>query len=73
MFFDELQPIVKEFTAEPLAFLGGFVSGVLRLDLSQEPVKSWLGDRGFASEGPSSDSDRDDNNGSNGPQSITIE
>ncbi|WP_017659849.1 hypothetical protein [Baaleninema simplex] len=74
MFFDELQPFVKEFASEPIAFLGGFVSGVLRLDLSEEPVKSWLGDTMVSSDASSSDSNGDDNNGSSsGPQSITIE
>ena len=42
MFFDELTPIFKEFVQQPIAFLGGFVSGILRLDLYEDPVKSWL-------------------------------
>lgn len=74
MFFDELQPIFKEFTTEPVAFLGGFMSGVLRLDLSEDPIKSWLGDRPETSSSASSDSNHNSPNGSgDGPQSITIE
>ncbi|USR89403.1 hypothetical protein NEA10_10910 [Phormidium yuhuli AB48] len=71
MFFDELQPIFKELTAEPIAFFGGFVSGVLRLDLSEEPLKSWVGQ---TTESPSSPSGSEgDRPNGNGPQSITIE
>ncbi|MEM8805194.1 MAG: hypothetical protein AAGF01_04000 [Cyanobacteria bacterium P01_G01_bin.38] len=42
MFLDELTPIVKEMLSQPVAFLGGFASGLLRLNLSDDPVKSWL-------------------------------
>ncbi|NMG57556.1 hypothetical protein E1H12_03210 [Geitlerinema sp. P-1104] len=72
MFFDELQPIFKELTAEPIAFFGGFVSGVLRLDLSEEPLKSWVGQTNESSSSSPSGSEGDRPNG-NGPQSITIE
>jgi len=66
---DELTPIFNEFTKEPIAFLGGFVSSVLRLNLSDDPVKTWLDrEAGTTSTYPS---DRDNNGG--GPQSITIE
>jgi len=40
MFLDELTPIVKELFQQPVAFLGGFCSGVFRLNLSDDPVKS---------------------------------
>ncbi len=43
MFLDELLPIAREIVKNPIAFAGGFASGVLRLDLNEEPVKSWLG------------------------------
>lgn len=42
MFIDELSPIFKELTQHPVSFLGGFFSGVFRLNLADDPVKSWL-------------------------------
>jgi hypothetical protein len=43
MFLDELLPIAREVMKNPIAFAGGFASGILRLDLNEDPVKSWLG------------------------------
>jgi hypothetical protein len=37
MFIDELTPIFKQFTQHPVSFLGGFVSGLLRLSLADDP------------------------------------
>ncbi|MEL6135932.1 MAG: hypothetical protein AAFR42_00760 [Cyanobacteria bacterium J06628_6] len=42
MFLDELTPIVQTLVRQPVAFLGGFASGLFRLDLSDDPVKTWL-------------------------------
>ena len=42
MLLNELTPILKEFTKEPAAFCSGFISGVLRLNLTDDPVKTWL-------------------------------
>jgi hypothetical protein len=42
MLLNELTPIIKELTKEPAAFCSGFLSGVLRLNLSDDPVKTWL-------------------------------
>ncbi len=71
MFFDELTPVVKELTGYPVAFLGGFFSGLLRLNLGEDPVKSWLdqqtGTTTASSPTPGS------NGKSNGPQTISIE
>ena len=39
---DEISPLLKELTTHPVSFLGGFVSGVLHLNLSDDPVRSWL-------------------------------
>ncbi|NJK41673.1 MAG: hypothetical protein HC934_10555 [Acaryochloridaceae cyanobacterium SU_2_1] len=39
---NELSPLFQELVNKPLAFLGGFASGLLRLNLAEEPVKSWL-------------------------------
>ncbi len=74
MFFDELFPVVQELTGQPVAFLGGFVAGVLRLGLGDEPVKSWL-DQHIGSDNFSvSDAPASKQNGrSKGPQSISID
>lgn len=67
MFLNELQPLVKEAVHQPVAFIGGFVSGVLRLKLSDDPLRSWLAKQGIDTDFPNSTS------GGDGPQSITIE
>ncbi|MCT7950454.1 hypothetical protein NG798_11690 [Ancylothrix sp. C2] len=71
MFLDELNPVFKEFVQNPAAFLGGFVSGVLRLNLSDEPVKSWLEQQTGTSS--SSYTTGPETNGNSGPQSISID
>ena len=68
---DELMPIFEGLTQQPIAFLGGFVSGVLKLNLSDDPVKSWLAKEGATVSQTSSPSQA--SNGNKGPQSITIE
>ncbi|GAQ93075.1 hypothetical protein KFL_012840020 [Klebsormidium nitens] len=35
-------PIINEALKEPVAFFGGLFSGLLRLDLKEEPLKDWL-------------------------------
>ena len=42
MLLNELTPILKELTKEPVAFCNGFVSGLLRLNLTDDPMKTWL-------------------------------
>jgi hypothetical protein len=71
MFLTELSPLVQELTRQPVAFVGGFVSGLLRLNLADDPVRGWL-DRqmGTASSAPT---DHSDNGKSGGPQSIDID
>jgi hypothetical protein len=69
MFLDELKPAIEELTKQPIAFLGGFASGVLRLKLSEDPLKSWLEQQGVTT---FSATDMSSGNGS-GPQSISIE
>lgn len=71
MFPDELTPIVKELIQQPIAFLGGFCSGVLRLNLSDDPVKTWLQKQTGSTYTVTTSST--DNGKSNGPQSISIE
>ena len=68
---DELKPIFEGFTQQPIAFLGGFVSGILKLNLSDDPVKTWLSQEGATV--PSTSSPSEPTNGNKGPQSITIE
>ncbi|HEY9639107.1 MAG TPA: hypothetical protein V6C57_01410 [Coleofasciculaceae cyanobacterium] len=70
MFVDELTPVFKELVGYPVAFLGGFVSGLLRLNLSEDPVKSWL-DQQVGSASPTPENGT--NGKSNGPQSISID
>ncbi|MEA5535788.1 hypothetical protein [Crocosphaera sp. XPORK-15E] len=69
MFLDELQPIVKEFVQQPLAFTGGIVSGALKLKLSEDPLKGWLQKQGLTN---FAYTDNTKDNGS-GPQTISIE
>ncbi|HEY9810511.1 MAG TPA: hypothetical protein V6D13_14375 [Halomicronema sp.] len=71
MFLDELNPVVKELVQYPVAFLGGFVSGVLRLNLSEDPVKSWLEQQTGTSSSPHTTGP--ETNGNSGPQSISID
>jgi hypothetical protein len=69
MFVDELTPLLKELAGHPIAFFGGFVSGLLRLNLSEDPVKSWL-DQQTGSPAASTSSS---NGKKTGPQSISID
>ncbi len=71
MFLDELTPIFRELTQQPVAFLGGFFAGMLRLSLTDEPIKSWLDrERGINTQTAHSPLDQ---NGKTGPQSISID
>lgn len=69
MFVDELTPFVRELARQPVAFCGGFFSGLFRLDLSEDPVKTWLSKQGAVpteSTVPKPPSDK-------GPKSINID
>lgn len=72
MFLDELTPIVKELTQKPVAFLGGFFSGVFRLNLADDPVKSWL-DEQAGSTSYTTATTGSVNGKTSGPQSISID
>lgn len=72
MFLDELTPIVQELFQQPVAFFGGFCSGVLRLNLSDDPVKSWL-DQQTGSTSYTTTPTGSDNGRMNKPQSISID
>lgn len=71
MFLDELTPVFREFTQQPVAFLGGFFAGVLRLKLADEPIKSWLDQQGGIN--TQSSYSVEEQNGKTGPQSISID
>ena len=72
MFVDELTPIVKELSGQPVAFLGGLFSGLFRLNLADDPVKTWLDQQaGKPSSEVSNASDQSDKN--SGPQTISID
>jgi hypothetical protein len=69
MLLNELTPIFKELTQEPAAFCSGFLSGVLRLNLTDDPVKTWLEKQaGFTPTGSQTES-----GSQQGPQSIDID
>ncbi len=72
MFLNELTPIFEEFTQQPVAFLGGFFSGVFRLNLSDDPLKSWL-EAQNGSEIYKDGQNRSENDKNKGPQSISID
>lgn len=71
MFLDELTPIFREFTQQPVTFLGGFFTGMFRLKLTDDPVKSWLDRQAGIPSSPAPASEG--NNGKTGPQSISID
>lgn len=72
MFLEELVPLFQEFTKHPASFMGGFVSGVLRLSLADDPVKSWLAQQTNTSTTTFPTSTNGTGNGS-GPQTISID
>ncbi len=67
MFLDELKPVFSELIQQPIAFMGGFVSGALQLKLQEEPLASWLNKQGV--DLPTTEKKESDR----GPQSIDIE
>lgn len=72
MFVTELEPLFKQLTQHPVSFLGGFFSGMLRLNLSDEPVKSWLEEH-LGSTTYTSSTNGKQNGKTSGPQSISID
>jgi hypothetical protein len=67
MFLSELAPLFQMGLAQPIAFVGGLVTGALRLNLQDEPVRTWLARQGGGNSGPSTPPAED------GPQSIVID
>ena len=69
MFLTELAPAFQKLLQQPVAFASGFVSGILHLNLNEEPLSQWLEKQGYnASENNTAAS----NNGDR-PQSINID
>jgi hypothetical protein len=64
MFLTELAPAVQKLIQQPVAFASGFVSGVLHLNLNEEPLSQWLEKQGYNSSAT---------NKSDRPQSIDID
>ena len=69
MFVDELTPFIRELARQPVAFCGGFFSGLFRLDLSEDPVKTWLNKQSAAPTGVATPTPSNDK----GPKSIDID
>lgn len=69
MFLTELSPAFQKFIQQPVAFASGFVSGVLHLNLNEEPLSQWLEQQGYNS----TLSNTTVPNTSDRPQSIDID
>ncbi len=63
---------LDEILRSPLPFLGGVVAGALKLNLDEDPLRSWLEQQGYT---PSASSPQSGDTPStpSGPQNITIE
>ena len=70
MFIEELKPVARELCQQPIAFAGGFVSGVLRLKLTDDPLKKWLQKQGVTD---FSGADFNQGTNDNRPQSIDLD
>lgn len=73
MFLSELSPLFQELIHKPVAFMGGFISGLLHLNLSDEPVSKWLEQQTRAAARCTSASKSANNGQGSVPQSITID
>jgi hypothetical protein len=67
---DELKPILQELVVQPVAFMGGLVSGLLRLNLNEDPLRSWLEKQGAS---PAANANNSQNSKNSGPKSISID
>ena len=71
MFLSELTPALQKLIQQPIAFTGGFVSGILQLKLNEEPLSQWLEQQGYNPNSVSSNNSATSN--SSKPQSIDID
>ncbi len=69
MFLSELAPALQKLLQQPIAFTGGFVSGILQLKLNEEPLSQWLEKQGYNSVSTSTTVASN----SSKPQSINID
>lgn len=69
MFLTELAPAFQKLIQQPVAFASGFVSGVLHLNLNEEPLSQWLEKQGYNT---TTNTIKISNNGDR-PQSIDID
>ncbi len=69
MFLTELTPLAQKLLQQPIAFAGGFCSGLFKLDLGEEPLSVWLEKQGHNSQSH----DNNDKGNGGGPQSISID
>jgi hypothetical protein len=72
MFISELSPLFQELREHPVSFLSGFVSGLLRINLTEDPVKTWLEKQSSSCHSCQSTTD-DQNGASSKPQQISID
>lgn len=72
MFTDELKPIFQQAVQHPVSFFGGLFSGLFRLNLADDPVKSWL-DKQTSYTTYTAPTSQPQNGKSSGPQSISID
>ncbi len=70
MFLTELTPLAQKLLQQPIAFAGGFCSGLFKLELNQEPLSDWLSKQGYTS--GATKTTASSSNG-NKPQSISID
>jgi hypothetical protein len=70
MFLSELIPIAREFAQQPIAFIGGFISGAMHLNLTEEPLKAWLAKQNIFVQPNDINNNHTSNNS---PQNIAIE
>ena len=69
MFLTELSPAFQKLIQQPVAFASGFISGVFRLNLNEEPLSQWLEKQGYNPAGTNATVVRN----SDRPQSIDID
>ncbi|KAJ3706519.1 hypothetical protein LUZ61_010224 [Rhynchospora tenuis] len=75
--FGGQSPIVRDALKEPVAFMGGLVAGLLRLDLNEDPLKEWISRTveasGIAEEVQTGVDGSEQNGEDDTPQQILIE
>ena len=62
--------VLSEFLQNPLPFCGGFLAGLLRLNVNEDPLRSWLEQQGMSADDIASAANSEPDNG---PKSISID